>query len=100
MEVPSFVAAFSAFLLSVLSALRGLHFLGAAGVDAVRAASAVSRCDVNREVARRLVELHHGTVTVSSEGVGRGCEFVVTLPVAHINETAAVAPAGRSLSST
>lgn len=35
-------------------------------------------------VARRLVELHQGTITVSSEGVGRGSEFVVTLPTAHI----------------
>jgi signal transduction histidine kinase len=32
-------------------------------------------------VARRLVELHDGTITVSSEGAGLGSEFTVTLPV-------------------
>jgi PAS domain S-box-containing protein len=32
-------------------------------------------------IARRIVELHHGTVKARSEGVGRGSEFVVTLPL-------------------
>jgi signal transduction histidine kinase len=31
-------------------------------------------------LARRLVELHGGTIAASSEGLGRGSEFVVTLP--------------------
>ena len=34
-------------------------------------------------VARRLVELHNGTVTGHSAGPGKGSEFVVTLPLAR-----------------
>ena len=34
-------------------------------------------------LVRNLVELHHGRVTVHSDGPGRGSEFVVRLPVAH-----------------
>lgn len=33
-------------------------------------------------LVRRLVELHHGTVSVYSEGPGEGSEFVVSLPIA------------------
>jgi len=32
-------------------------------------------------VARNLIELHGGTVTAESEGLGRGSEFTITLPV-------------------
>jgi two-component system CheB/CheR fusion protein len=33
-------------------------------------------------IVRRLVELHGGTIEVHSEGLGRGTEFVVSLPLA------------------
>jgi signal transduction histidine kinase len=32
-------------------------------------------------IARRLVELHGGTIEAKSEGPGRGAEFVIHLPV-------------------
>jgi CheY-like chemotaxis protein len=31
-------------------------------------------------IVRKLTELHGGTVTASSDGVGKGCEFTVSLP--------------------
>jgi CheY-like chemotaxis protein len=33
-------------------------------------------------LSRRLAQLHGGSLTVQSEGPGKGCEFVVTLPQA------------------
>ncbi|UGQ47997.1 ATP-binding protein [Massilia endophytica] len=36
---------------------------------------------VGLSLARRLVELHGGTIRARSEGAGKGSEFVVTLPV-------------------
>jgi CheY-like chemotaxis protein len=36
---------------------------------------------VGLSLARRLVELHGGTIRVASEGPGRGAEFVVTIPL-------------------
>jgi len=36
---------------------------------------------VGLSLARRLVELHGGTIEARSEGVGRGSEFVVRLPI-------------------
>ena len=34
-------------------------------------------------IARRLVELHGGSVSASSDGIGRGATFVVALPLAY-----------------
>ena len=33
-------------------------------------------------IARHIIELHHGEIVAESEGLGRGAEFTVTLPVA------------------
>jgi signal transduction histidine kinase len=36
---------------------------------------------IGLSLTQRLVEMHNGTVTVRSEGVNRGSEFIVTIPV-------------------
>jgi PAS domain S-box-containing protein len=41
-------------------------------------------------IARHIVELHHGEISAESEGLGRGAQFTVTLPVL---EDAATVPA-------
>jgi len=46
-------------------------------------------------LVRGLVELHGGTVRAGSEGLGRGSEFVVTLPL-PVAEVESTAPASRS----
>lgn len=34
-------------------------------------------------IVKQLVELHGGSISVHSEGVGRGCTFVITLPLSN-----------------
>jgi PAS domain S-box-containing protein len=51
-------------------------------------------------VVKRLVELHGGEVTASSEGIGRGSEFTIRLPLHHgvgaaTQTEASLAPPGR-----
>jgi PAS domain S-box-containing protein len=45
-------------------------------------------------LCKQLVEMHGGKIEVRSEGHGRGCEFVVTLPAA-VDAEIAVAPPAR-----
>jgi CheY-like chemotaxis protein/anti-sigma regulatory factor (Ser/Thr protein kinase) len=44
-------------------------------------------------IVRSLVELHKGTVTAQSPGVGKGATFTVTLPLAPADAVARAAPA-------
>ena len=46
-------------------------------------------------LVRKLLEMHGGTVTASSEGVGLGSEFLITLPVIP-DETASMSAAGQA----
>ena len=49
---------------------------------------------VGLTLARRLVELHDGTIEVRSEGPGRGSEFIVRLPLSHARLEDPPRPAG------
>jgi signal transduction histidine kinase len=51
---------------------------------------------VGLTLARRLVALHGGTLTASSEGVGKGSEFIVRLPLAG-TKIVEEAPAGEGI---
>jgi PAS domain S-box-containing protein len=46
-------------------------------------------------LVRRLIEMHGGTVEASSEGVGKGCEFVASLPLAPVQQKADSGGQGR-----
>lgn len=46
-------------------------------------------------LVRNLVDLHGGTVTVHSDGVGKGCEFRIRLPLAPADSKPDVPPAPR-----
>jgi PAS domain S-box-containing protein len=51
---------------------------------------------VGLTVAKRITELHGGTIQAHSEGLGRGSEFVVTLPLAAGSANQAALGAARS----
>ncbi len=43
---------------------------------------------VGLTLARHLVELHHGSIEARSDGIGKGSEFIVRVPRAHVSEDA------------
>lgn len=49
---------------------------------------------IGLSVTRSLVELHGGTVTVHSDGIGQGSEFIVTLPTTQAPPAMADVPIG------
>jgi signal transduction histidine kinase/CheY-like chemotaxis protein len=51
---------------------------------------------IGLNLARRLVELHSGTIVARSDGPGKGSEFVITLPVSSTNEVSSGAPEKKS----
>ncbi len=55
---------------------------------------------IGLSLVKRLVELHDGTVTAHSEGVDRGSEFVVTLPVHDKLQRREAEPSTSELKST
>jgi len=69
-----------------------------------QATSALERSEgglgIGLALARGLVLLHQGVIEARSAGVGRGSEFVVTLPLARPTEAPTPPPAGRPEAAT
>ena len=47
---------------------------------------------IGLSIARRLIEMHGGTIVAHSEGENRGSEFVITLPILTLGEKKPTAP--------
>jgi PAS domain S-box-containing protein len=47
---------------------------------------------IGLSLARALVRLHGGTIRATSQGLGKGSEFIVTLPLRELNESQAGQP--------
>jgi PAS domain S-box-containing protein len=74
-------------LLSVRDTGQGIapEFMGSIFGMFVQGSGALSRpqsgLGVGLALARTIVELHHGTIEAKSEGVGKGSEFIIRVPV-------------------
>ena len=74
-------------LLSVRDTGQGIapEFMGSIFGMFVQGRGALTRpqtgLGVGLALARTIVELHHGTIEAKSEGVGKGSEFIIRLPV-------------------
>lgn len=51
--------------------------------DLYAGATASHGMGIGLTVARRIIELHDGSITVLSEGLNKGTEVVITLPASH-----------------
>jgi signal transduction histidine kinase/CheY-like chemotaxis protein len=74
----------------VLARLFEMFTQGSAGTDRSRGG-----LGIGLSLARRLIELHGGSLTASSAGNGQGSEFVVRLPL-HADQSVVVSSAGVS----
>jgi PAS domain S-box-containing protein len=55
--------------------------------------SSAAGLGVGLALARSIVELHHGTITASSEGTGKGSEFLIQIPVSLSTQQKPLRPA-------
>jgi signal transduction histidine kinase len=60
--------------------------------DLYHTATAPRGMGIGLTIARRIVELHNGSIHVLSEGIDKGTEVVITLPVAGAASARVVAP--------
>lgn len=78
--------------------------IGMAPADLPRVFDMFTQLDASRErshdglgigltLVRTLVDLHGGSISAHSEGLGKGSEFVVRLPISGADDTASVTPA-------
>jgi PAS domain S-box-containing protein len=82
-------------LISVRDTGQGIapEFMGSIFGMFVQGRGALSRpqtgLGVGLALARTIVELHHGTIEAKSEGLGKGSEFIIRLPVDAAAQTGA-----------
>jgi signal transduction histidine kinase/CheY-like chemotaxis protein len=68
---------------------RLVHIFGMFNRDDARGARAGGGLGIGLALAKRLTEMHGGTVSARSEGIGKGAQFEVRLPLSSRIETVA-----------